>query len=168
MSEDKIERSYTCNASICRTRQGAARAFVECNMFLTHTHESSNWVNNFRTNTNELYVVSARSWNPWLTFFSTKFYRTSLRENRSKHEESRIPRIQAANYKCSANKVNVFIEGTRSTSFLFSLLLPLSTSRLAITAPRVFVIHWSFRKNHSFLFAFPLSLSWTLQWVGFR
>lgn len=58
-------------------------------------------------------------------------------ENRSKHEVSRIPRIQAANYKCSANKVNVFIEGTRSTSFLFSLLLPLSTSRLAVTVPRV-------------------------------
>lgn len=61
-------------------------------------------------------------------------------ENRSKHEVSRIPRIQAANYKCSANKVNVFIEGTRSTSFLFSLLLPLSTSRLAVTVPRVLLL----------------------------
>jgi len=42
-----------------------------------------------------------------------KFYRTlALGENRSKQRESRIPPVQAAKYKCSANTVNVFIEGT--------------------------------------------------------
>lgn len=42
-----------------------------------------------------------------------KFYRTlALGENRSKQRESRIPLVQAAKYKCSANTVNVFIEGT--------------------------------------------------------
>ena len=84
-------------------------------------------------------------------------------ENRSKHEVSRIPRIQAANYKCSANKVNVFIEGTRSTSFLSSLLLPLSTSRLAVTVPRVLLrcspLVSKGPRRSSPIFAFPLSLS---------
>jgi len=62
-------------------------------------------------------------------------------------QESRIPPVQASKYKCSANKVNVFIEGTTYDMLpvLFASSLVSECCGLAIIESRTLIIHGSSR-----------------------